>query len=252
MPESTDDLAAQILDLVRRYGDLRAEAIPFEPGVTPIPVSGKVIEGVDLRASASAVLDGWLTSGRHAMAFERAYASRLGLRHATFCNSGSSANLLAIAALTSPSLTDRALRPGDEVITTAAGFPTTLNAILQNGLVPVLVDVDPATGNVDVPSLHDALSHRTRAIFLTHTLGNPFDLDAVTAIARERNLWLVEDNCDALGAEFDGRTTGAFGDLSTCSFYPAHHITTGEGGMVATNSPMLRRLVESYRDWGRD
>ncbi|TAJ17786.1 MAG: lipopolysaccharide biosynthesis protein RfbH [Dehalococcoidia bacterium] len=254
MPDPAGDAGErrQILDLVEAWGARQGAAKPFEPGKTYIPVSGKVVGGLELRFAADAVLDGWLTTGRFAIDFERAFARSVGLRHAMFVNSGSSANLLAISALTSPALEGRRLQRGDEVITAAAGFPTTLNGILQNGLVPVLVDVDPSTGNVDPEGLRGALSDKTRAIFMAHTLGNPFDLDAVMEIVRERNLWLIEDNCDALGAKWDGKHTGTYGDLMTCSFYPAHHITTGEGGMVGTQDPLLKKLVESFRDWGRD
>lgn len=246
------DERSEILDLVEAWGGRQGVPAPFRPGQSYIPVSGKVVGGRELRLAADAVLDGWLTAGRFTVDFEKAFARAVGLRHAMFTNSGSSANLLAISALTSPALADRRLQPGDEVITAAAGFPTTLNGILQNGLVPVLVDVDPSTGNVDPEALRQAVTPRTRAIFMAHTLGNPFDLDAVMEVVQARGLWLIEDNCDALGATWDGRPTGTYGDLMTCSFYPAHHITTGEGGMVGTQDPVLKKLVESFRDWGRD
>lgn len=252
MSDERSDERAEILDLVERWGARQQAAQPFRPGESYIPVSGKVVGGRELRFAADAVLDGWLTAGRFTVDFERAFARMLGLRHAMFANSGSSANLLAISALTSPWLQERQLRPGDEVITAAAGFPTTLNGILQTGLRPVLVDVDADTGNVNPEALRGAVTDRTRAIFMAHTLGNPFDLDAVGELVREHDLWLIEDNCDALGSKWAGSYTGTFGALTTSSFYPAHHITTGEGGMVGTSDPLLKRIVESFRDWGRD
>jgi CDP-6-deoxy-D-xylo-4-hexulose-3-dehydrase len=197
-------------------------------------------------------LDFWLTTGRYAQRFERELARKLGLRHALLCNSGSSANLLALTALTSPKLGERRLEPGDEVITVAAGFPTTVNPIVLNGLRPVFVDVELPTYNASVESLTAAVGPRTRAIMIAHTLGNPFEADAVVELARKHDLWFVEDNCDGLGSTFKGQLTGTFGDLSTLSFYPAHHITTGEGGCVFTNRPEVKVLVESFRDWGRD
>ena len=197
-------------------------------------------------------LDFWLTTGRFAAQFEKEFSRFMGVRHAILVNSGSSANLLALSTLTSPELNDKALKPGDEVITVAAGFPTTVNPILQNQLVPVFVDVHIPTYNIDVHQLEAALSPRTKAIILAHTLGNPFDLETVLEFARQHNLWLIEDCCDAVGSIYKGRMVGSFGDLSTVSFYPAHHITMGEGGAVLTNSPTLKKLVESFRDWGRD
>lgn len=247
-----DEERSEILNLVERWGERQRTPRVFEPGKSYIPVSGKVVGGRELRFAADAVLDGWLTTGRFTIDFEHAFARTLGLRHAMFTNSGSSANLLAISALTSPWLKERQLRPGDEVITAAAGFPTTLNGIIQNRLVPVLVDVDPDTGNVNSEALRSAVTPKTRAIVLAHTLGNPFDLDAVMEIVDERKLWLIEDNCDALGAKWNEQSTGTFGALMTSSFYPAHHITTGEGGMVGTQEPLFKRIVESFRDWGRD
>ena len=206
----------------------------------------------DLLNLVDASLDFWLTTGRYAKRFEREFARSLGVRHAMLCNSGSSANLLALTALTSPKLGERRLLPGDEVITVAAGFPTTVNPIVMNGLVPVFLDVEIPTYNLDVTQLEAALSPRTRAIMAAHTLGNPFDLAAVQEFARANGLWLIEDNCDALGSRYDGQATGTFGDLGTMSFYPAHHITMGEGGCVVTHRPQLKLLVESFRDWGRD
>lgn len=233
------------------YREEHGEA-EFVPGETPVRVSGRVYDAEDMRHLVDASLDFWLTSGRYADRFEKEFARFLGVRSASLCNSGSSANLLALSALTSPKLGERRLRPGDEVVTVAAGFPTTLNPILLNDLVPVFVDVDLATCNASPEGLREAVGPDTRAIMLAHTLGNPFDLDTVLELAEEHDLWVVEDNCDALGAKFDGRLTGTFGDLGTVSFYPAHHITMGEGGCVVTDRPQLRVLVESFRDWGRD
>ena len=250
--EQTSELRAQILQLVERLYEEEHAAKPFRPGDTLVPVSGRVYDDDDLLHLVDASLDFWLTTGRYAYRFEREFARAVGTRHALLCNSGSSANLLALTALTSPKLRSRRLQPGDEVITVAAGFPTTLNPIILNRLVPVFVDVELETYNVDVAALEEAISPRTRAIFIAHTLGNPFNLDAVTRIAEEHGLWLVEDNCDALGSLYDGKPTGTFGSLATFSFYPAHHITMGEGGCVVTSRPDLKVLVESFRDWGRD
>jgi CDP-6-deoxy-D-xylo-4-hexulose-3-dehydrase len=246
------DLRARILDLV---GEYCAEAFPpqdFVPGTSKVPVSGKVFDAAEMRALVDSALDFWLTTGRFADRFEREFARWCGVRDCLLVNSGSSANLLAVSALTSPKLGKRRLVPGDEVITVAAGFPTTVNPILQNGLVPVFVDVTVPTYNVDVNQLDAALSPRTRAMILAHTLGNPFDLEAVTKFARQHDLWLIEDCCDAVGSTYQGRKVGTFGDLATTSFYPAHHITMGEGGAVLTEQPLLRSIVESFRDWGRD
>lgn len=247
-----DQLRQQIFELTRKYFTEEFPTQRFVPGETPVPVSGRVFDADDLVRLLDASLDFWLTTGRFADQFEREFARFFGLRHAILVNSGSSANLLAISCLTSPKLGDRQLKPGDEVITAAAGFPTTVNPILQNGLAPVFVDVTVPTYNVDVAQLEAALSDRTKAIILAHTLGNPFDLAAVTAFARKHNLWLIEDCCDAVGATYQGQKAGTFGDLATVSFYPAHHITMGEGGCVLTDQPLLKTLVESFRDWGRD
>jgi CDP-4-dehydro-6-deoxyglucose reductase, E1 len=236
----------------RSYANLAHGAPLFVPGRTPVPPSGKVIGARELELLVEASLDGWLTTGRFNDAFERKLGQFLGRRHVRTTNSGSSANLLAMTALTSPLLGDRALRPGDEVITVAAGFPTTVNPTLQNGLVPVFVDVCLPTYNIDPERIEAAVSPRTRAIMLAHTLGNPFDLDAVMDVARRHNLWVVEDCCDALGATYRDRKVGTFGHLGTLSFYPAHHITMGEGGAVFTDDDILRRAIESIRDWGRD
>jgi CDP-6-deoxy-D-xylo-4-hexulose-3-dehydrase len=211
-----------------------------------------VFDAEELALLVDASLDFWLTTGRYAARFEKELAQFMGVRHASLCNSGSSANLLALTALTSPKLGAKRLQPGDEVITVASGFPTTVNPIFQNRLVPVFLDIELETYNVDIRCLEEGLSPRSRAVILAHTLGNPFNLEAVTEFARRHDLWLLEDNCDALGSTYQGRLTGTFGDLATLSFYPAHHITMGEGGGVVTNQPQLKKLVESFRDWGRD
>ena len=242
----------QILALTAEY---HAEAFPareFVPGVSPVPVSGKVITPEDICSVVESALDGWFTTGRFAKEFERKLAQFVGVRSASLVNSGSSANLVALSALTSPKLGERALRPGDEVITVAAGFPTTVNPILQNRLVPVFLDVTLPTYEIDVSRLEDAYSPKVKAVMIAHTLGNVFNLDAITAFCREHNLWLVEDCCDALGSTYKGRKVGTFGDIATVSFYPAHHITMGEGGAVMTDRPTLQLLIESFRDWGRD
>jgi len=252
MAHTSDDLRARILDLVADYFTVTFPAQRFQPGDSAVPVSGRVFDADDLRSLVDASLDFWLTSGRFTREFEWQFARFVGLREAVLVNSGSSANLLAVSALTSRKLGERALRPGDEVLTVASGFPTTVNPIIQNGLVPVYLDVEIPTYNVDVRGLEAALSPRTRAVMLAHTLGNPFDLATVTELVRRHNLWLIEDCCDAVGATYDGRTVGTFGDIATVSFYPAHHITMGEGGCVLTDRPALRTLIESFRDWGRD
>jgi CDP-6-deoxy-D-xylo-4-hexulose-3-dehydrase len=247
-----ESLREQIRELVTQY---HAEAFPereFAPGNSAVPVSGKVFDAEDIQYAVDASLDFWLTTGRFADQFEREFARVMGVRDARLVNSGSSANLVALSALTSQSLGDRALRPGDEVITVAAGFPTTVNPAIQNNLVPVFVDVQLDTYDIDVSQLEAAVSDRTRAVMIAHTLGNPFDLDAVTAFCKKYNLWLIEDCCDAVGATYKGQGVGTFGDISTASFYPAHHITMGEGGAVMTQKPALTKLIESFRDWGRD
>jgi CDP-6-deoxy-D-xylo-4-hexulose-3-dehydrase len=245
-------LRQQILDLTAEYF---TEAFPpsdFVAGNAAVPVSGKVIDAQDLQSVVDSVLDSWFTTGRFAREFERKLARFIGVRCASLVNSGSSANLVALSALTSPKLGDRQLKPGDEVITVAAGFPTTVNPIIQNRLVPVFLDVTLPTYEIDVAQLEQALSPRTRAIMVAHTLGNVFDVEAVAAFAKKHNLWLVEDCCDALGSTMNGKHVGTFGDIATVSFYPAHHITMGEGGAVLTDSPALKVLIESFRDWGRD
>ncbi len=247
-----DELRDQIRGMVGEYYREAFPARAFVPGSSLVPISGRVFDEQELELLVESSLDFWLTTGRFAEQFEREFAKFVGVREAVLVNSGSSANLLAVTALTSPRLGDRQLKPGDEVITLAAGFPTTVNPILQNALVPVFVDVHIPTFNVDVSYLESALSDRTRAVIFAHTLGNPFDLDAVTAFAKKHNLWLIEDCCDALGSTYRGQKVGTFGDLATLSFYPAHHITMGEGGCILTDKPLLRTLVESFRDWGRD
>lgn len=224
----------------------------FVPQLTPVPVSGKVLDAVDMRTLVDASLDMWLTAGRFHEEFEGAFAKWMGQRFSLLVNSGSSANLVAFATLTSPLLKERAIQPGDEVITAATGFPTTINPIIQHGAVPVFLDVDVPTYNIDTSQLDAALSERTRAVMLAHTLGNPFDVAKVAAFCRKHGLWLIEDACDALGGTYAGKPIGGFGDLSTCSFYPAHHITMGEGGAVACSNKLLHRIATSMRDWGRD
>ena len=246
------ELRERILALVAEYHAEAFAAPQFIPGETPIPVAGRVFDSAEMQSLVDSALDFWLTTGRFAAQFEERFARFMGIRSAALVNSGSSANLVALAALTSAKLGKRALKPGDEVITVAAGFPTTVNPIIQCGLIPVFVDIEIPTYNVDVARLEQALSPRTRAIALAHTLGNPFNVDAVMEFVRRHELWLVEDCCDAVGAEYRGRQVGTFGDLATASFYPAHHITMGEGGCVLTNTPLLKTLVESFRDWGRD
>ncbi len=248
-PES---LRASIGALVQQYADLALAPKPFDAGRSAVPVSGKVIGARELQLMVEASLDGWLTTGRFNEAFEQRLAHYLGVKHLLTVNSGSSANLVAFATLTSPKLGDRAIRPGDEVIGVAAGFPTTVNPIIQCGAVPVFIDVDIGTYNIDVSQIESAITPRTRAIMLAHTLGNPYNLDVITALCKKHGLWLVEDCCDALGSTYGGRMVGSFGDIGTLSFYPAHHITMGEGGAVFTNHAELRAIAESIRDWGRD
>ena len=250
--KTTDQLRAEIGALVQQYADLVYAPKPFEPGVSPVPVSGKVLGAKELQLMVEASLDGWLTTGRFNAMFEERLARYIGVKHLITVNSGSSANLVAFSTLTSPRLGERAIQKGDEVIGVAAGFPTTVNPILQFGAVPVFVDVDLATHNIDASLIEAAITPRTKAIMLAHSLGNPFNLDVVTALCKKYKLWLVEDCCDALGARYRGQLVGTFGDIGTLSFYPAHHITMGEGGAVFTNNAELKLIAESFRDWGRD
>lgn len=249
---SANEIRDAIRGLVTEYVKTAFPATPFTPGESAVPVSGKVFDEMEVQNLVNSSLDFWLTTGRFAEEFEREFAKVMGVRHALLCNSGSSANLLALSTLTSPRLKDRALRDGDEVLTVAAGFPTTVNPIYQNGLTPVFVDVNLGTYDAPVERLAEAIGPRTRAIMMAHTLGNPFDLGGVMELAKRHDLYVVEDTCDAVGATFDGQPVGSFGDLATTSFYPAHHITMGEGGSVLTQSGVLRKIVESFRDWGRD
>lgn len=241
-----------ILSLTRMYASSSIKRLEFRPGVDAVPVSGKVLDSEDYVNLIDACLDGWLTNGRFTEKFEKDLAKYVGTRYALFCNSGSSANLLALSALTSPKLGNQSLKPGDEVITVASGFPTTINPIIQNGLKPVLVDIDRKTLNANVTQISEAITPKTKAIILAHTLGNPFDISSILEICKENNLYLIEDSCDALGSTYKSNMVGTFGTLATLSFYPAHHITTGEGGAVLVNSPLIKRQVESFRDWGRD
>ena len=252
MTDKATELRRQILDLCADYAREAFSQIEFRPGQTNVPVSGKVIDAHDVAAVVDSALDAWFTTGRFAEEFERKLARFVGVRSASLVNSGSSANLVAVSALTSPKLGERRLLPGDEVITVAAGFPTTVNPILQNRLVPVFVDVSLPGYEIDVSQLEAARSEKTKAVVIAHTLGNVFDLDAVTDFVKKYNLWLIEDCCDALGSTWKGRRVGTFGDIATFSFYPAHHITMGEGGAVLTDKPALKVIIESFRDWGRD
>lgn len=246
------DIRSQIATLVAEFAELTYGDKPFVPGSTIIPPSGKVLGASELQHMVEASLDGWLTTGRFNDAFEARLAAFLGVKYVSTVNSGSSANLIAFSALTSPRLGSRAIKPGDEVIGVAAGFPTTVNPILQFGAVPVFVDVDIPTYNIDATKIEAAISEKTKAIMLAHTLGNPYNLEVVTALCKTHNLWLIEDCCDALGATYNGQLVGTFGDIGTLSFYPAHHITMGEGGAVFTNNAELKLIIDSFRDWGRD
>lgn len=247
-----DRLRSQISELVQQYADIAFEPKTFVAGETPVPVSGKVIGAKELQLMVDASLDGWLTTGRFNDMFEKRLAQFLGVKYLITVNSGSSANLVAFSALTSPKLGDRAIKKGDEVIGVAAGFPTTVNPIIQFGAIPVFVDVELATHNIDASKIEAAITPKTKAIMLAHSLGNPFNLDVVIALCKKHKLWLVEDCCDALGATYNGKLVGTFGDIATLSFYPAHHITMGEGGAVFTNNAELKQIAESFRDWGRD
>lgn len=246
------ELRTQISNLVAEYASLSYAETPFNPGETPIPPSGKLIGASELQNMVDASLDGWLTAGRFNESFERKLAQFIGVEHAITVNSGSSANLIAFSTLTSPKLGSRAIQQGDEVIGVAAGFPTTVNPIIQFGAIPVFVDIDHRTHNINAAKIEAAISPKTKAIMLAHSLGNPFNLDIVTDICKKHHLWLIEDCCDALGSTYKGKMVGTFGDIATLSFYPAHHITMGEGGAVFTNNYELKQIAESFRDWGRD
>lgn len=250
--QTPGEVRQEILALARRYFRMVSRRAPFSAGEDVVPVSGKVLDDDDLEMLIEASLDMWLTAGRFHRQFEREFARWFGVRSAVLVNSGSSANLLAFSSLTAPEWGERTIRRGDEVISVAAGFPTTLNPVLQNGCVPVFLDVHVPTYNVDAALLEEAISPRTKAIMIAHTLGNPFNLAEVTRVAQKYGLWLIEDTCDAVGALYGGKKVGTFGDLATTSFYPAHHITMGEGGAVLINPAGLHRVVESFRDWGRD
>ena len=247
-----NNIRLEISKLTHNYAELFLERKRFIPGESPVPVSGKVLDAEDFASLIQSSLDGWLTSGKHTVNFERKLAEFIGVRSALFVNSGSSANLVALSSLTSSKLGSRALKPENEVITVAMGFPTTVNPIIQNGLKPVVVDVDLRTLDAIPEMLEEAVGPKTRAIMMAHTLGNPFDLDKVQNLCQKHDLWLIEDSCDALGSTYRGQKTGSFGDTATVSFYPAHHITTGEGGAVFVKSPLVKKQVESFRDWGRD
>ena len=248
----TKALRDQISQLVGEYADIALASQPFFPGLTAVPPSGKVLGVEELKNMVEASLDGWLTTGRFNAEFEKKLAAFIGIKHLITVNSGSSANLVAFSTLTSPKLGERAIKKGDEVIGVAAGFPTTVNPILQFGAVPVFVDVDAVNHNIDASKIEAAIGPKTKAIMLAHSLGNPFNLDVVTALCKKYKLWLVEDCCDALGTTYRGQMVGTFGDIGTLSFYPAHHITMGEGGAVFTNNDELKTIAESFRDWGRD
>jgi CDP-4-dehydro-6-deoxyglucose reductase, E1 len=249
---SLEDLRASIMELVEEYSELAHAPKSFVGGQSPVPVSGRVFDASDVKSLVDSALDFWLTAGRFNDKFQASLAKRVGARYAMTVNSGSSANLVAFSALTSPLLRERQVPPGSEVITAATGFPTTVNPAITQGMVPVFVDVDIPTYNIIPDLVEEAITENTRAIMVAHTLGNPFDAGRIAAIAKRHNLWLIEDCCDALGATFDGRHVGTFGDIGTLSFYPAHHITMGEGGAVFTSHPALRRAMETFRDWGRD
>ena len=250
--QDKENIRSQIAELVMHYANIATAPSSFDPGNSAVPPSGKIIGGKEMQLMVEASLDGWLTTGRFNDAFQKRLSGFLGIKYALTTNSGSSANLLAFSALTSPTLGDDAIKPGDEVISVAAGFPTTVNPILMFGAVPVFVDVHIPTYNIDPAKIEASISHKTKAIMLAHTLGNPYNLDVIVALAKKYNLWLIEDCCDALGSTYNGQLVGTFGDIGTLSFYPAHHITMGEGGAVFTNNYELKKILESFRDWGRD
>jgi len=246
------EIKNNILDLVDNYSNINFKEIDFIPGVSDVPVSGKVIGALEIKNMVEASLDGWLTAGRFNSSFEKELASFIGIKSLITVNSGSSANLVAFSTLTSPKLKVRAIKKGDEVITVAAGFPTTVNPIIQFGAIPVFIDIKIPTYNIDETLVESAITSKTKGVMIAHTLGNPFNVKKIKEICDKYNLWLIEDSCDALGSKFDNQNVGTFGDLATLSFYPAHHITMGEGGAVFTNSIKLKRIAESFRDWGRD
>jgi len=252
MNEDIIEIKSKILNLVNNYSNIHFKEKNFIPGVSEVPVSGKVIGALEIQNMVEASLDGWLTTGRFNHQFEDKLSKFLGIKCLLTVNSGSSANLIAFSTLTSPKLKERAIKKGDEVISVAAGFPTTVNPIIQCGAIPVFIDVKIPTYNIDENLIEEAITKKTKAIMLAHTLGNPFNIKKVKDICEKYNLWLIEDSCDALGSKFDNKNVGTFGDLATLSFYPAHHITMGEGGAVFTNSKKLERIAESFRDWGRD
>lgn len=250
-----DKAKAIRLDIIKKtieYYNAKFVQPEFVPGKSRVNYAGRVFDEKELINAVDASLDFWLTEGRFSEQFAEKIADFLGVENVLLTNSGSSANLLAFAALTSEKLGDKRLKPGDEVISVAAGFPATVTPIIQYGLIPVFIDVTIPTYNIDVEMMKSAITPKTRCIFIAHTLGNPFDLDAVMALAKQHDLWVIEDNCDAFGSKYQGQFTGTFGNLSTISFYPAHHITTGEGGAIVTNDPVLAQLVRAFRDWGRD
>ncbi len=242
----------EIFKLIKRLYKAERADKKFIPGKSMVNYAGRVYDARELIRLVDSSLDFWLTAGRYAKDFENKFAHFLGAKYCLLINSGSSANLLAVSALTSPLLKSRQLKPGDEVITTACGFPTTLNPIIQNNLTPVFIDIELGTYNINAHLIEKAVNKKTKAIFIAHTLGNPADLDAIMRIVKKYNLWFIEDNCDSLGAKYKGKYTGTFGDISTCSFFPAHHITMGEGGAVCTNDINLKKIILSFRDWGRD
>lgn len=246
------DIKKEILNLVNQFAVDKFSQKEFIPGITPVPVSGKVLDAEELKYMVEASLDGWLTTGRFNKEFEEKIASFVGAKLAMTVNSGSSANLVAFMTLTSPKFKERAILQGDEVISVAAGFPTTINPIIQFGAIPVFIDIDIPTYNIQVDEIESAISKKTKAIMIAHSLGNPFDVKKIREICDKHNLWLIQDSCDALGAKFDSKPLGFYGDIGTVSFYPAHHITMGEGGLVYTNSIKLKKIAESFRDWGRD
>lgn len=249
---SEKELRSKINDLVKEYYQVKFEKNSFVSGKDEVRYAGRVFDEKELQAAVDASLDFWLTSGRFSDEFEEGFSNFVGVEFSLLVNSGSSANLVAFSSLTSPLLGARALKPGDEVISVAAGFPTTVNPIIQNGLIPVFVDIELGTYDVNIEELKSAISSKTKAIFLAHTLGNPYNLDEIVRIAQENDLWIIEDCCDALGSKYNGKHVGTFGHIATCSFYPAHHITMGEGGAVFTNDALLARIARSFRDWGRD